>query len=186
METSESTRIPLSLDRPPFRFSFLGPFSLSPSLFCCSLLPCFLALLILLFLLSPFLFLSRCSSLLPLAKVQRRGLPVADDQRGFPFSTPCCCCCCAAATAPPPFSSLPSSSLFSRALGTTGMIILRGEIRRGLRRREREDSVSTNANALGSSYPRGRQTQRSVEPSAMVVTFLSCDLKDSLPSRRRN
>jgi len=53
------------------------------------------------------------------AKVQRRGLPVVDDQRGFPFSTPCC-----AATTLPPFSSLPSSSLFFHASSSIRMIIL--------------------------------------------------------------
>jgi len=73
--------------------------------------------------LPPFFFVA-----LRFAKVQRRGLPVVDDQRGFPFSTPCCCAAAATAAAPSPFSSLPSSSLFSRTLGTTGMIILREKI----------------------------------------------------------
>lgn len=70
--------------------------------------------------------LPRSSSLLrgAFAKVQRRGLPVADDQRGFPFSTPCCCAA----------ASLLSVS-FSRALGSTGMIILREKIRRDLHER---------------------------------------------------
>lgn len=59
------------------------------------------------------------------AKVQRRGLPVVDDQRGFPFSTPCCC---ATIATPPPSSSLPSSFLFFHVLGSTGMIILNEKI----------------------------------------------------------
>lgn len=59
------------------------------------------------------------------AKVQRRGLPVVDDQRGFSFSTPCCC---ATIAAPPPSSSLPSSFLFFHVLGSTGMIILNEKI----------------------------------------------------------
>lgn len=116
---ADSSSLPLIASGPvyPQTLPFLSLSSHRP--------PCPFALRILLFLLFT---LSLFSSLLPLAKVQRRGLPVADDQRGFPFSTPCCCCCCVAA--PPPSSSLPSSSLFSRALGT---IILRDEIRRGFR-----------------------------------------------------
>lgn len=84
--------------------------------------PCPFAIRILLFVLPISLSLSSLFSVaLRSAKVQRRGLPVVDDQRGFPFSTPCCC---AATTTALPSSSLPSSSLFFRALGSTGMIIL--------------------------------------------------------------
>lgn len=121
------------------------------------LLPCFLSLLLLLksftlgfsFLALLALSLSVSSSLsflslsllrsllfsvaLRSAKVQRRGLPVVDDQRGFPFSTPCCCT--ATIATPPPSSSLPSSSLFFRALGSTRMIILHEKIQRELHER---------------------------------------------------
>lgn len=91
-------------------------------------------LCILLFVLPlPFSLSSFFSVALRSAKVQRRGLPVVDDQRGFPFSTPCCCA--ATTTAPPPFSSLPSSSLFFGALGSTGIIILYEKIQRELHER---------------------------------------------------
>lgn len=115
----------------------LSPFLYSLFLFS-SCPPCPFAIRILLFVLPlPFSLSSLFSVALRSAKVQRRGLPVVDDQRGFPFSTPCCCCCCCAATtaAPPPSSSLPSSSLFFRALGSTGMIILYEKIQRELHER---------------------------------------------------
>lgn len=64
------------------------------------------------------------------AKVQRRGLPLMDDQRSFPFSMPCCCAATTAAL--PPSSSLPFSSLFFHTLSSIGMIILREKIRREL------------------------------------------------------
>lgn len=103
-----------------FHFSvrFLSSLFLSFSL----CLPSLFTLCILLFALSP---------LRTLAGMQRRrGLPVTDDQRGFPFSTSCCC------TVPlPSFFSLPTSSLFSRALDSTGIIILHERIRRSLRAR---------------------------------------------------
>lgn len=75
-------------------------------------------------------------SLVPLlrcTKVQRRGLPVVDDQRGFPFSTLYCCAATTAALLPS--FSLLSSSLFFRALGSTGMIILYEKIQRELHER---------------------------------------------------
>lgn len=82
---------------------------------------------------SPFLsFVPLCVALRS-AKMQHRGLPVVDDQRGFPFSTPCCCA--ATTAAPPPSSSLPSSSLFFHALGSTRMIILYEKIQRELHER---------------------------------------------------
>lgn len=96
--------------------------------------PCPFAIRILLLVLPiPFSLSFLFSVALRPAKVQRRGLPVVDDQRGFPFSTPCCCA--ATTTAPPPSSSLPSSSLFFRALGSTGMIILYEKIQRELHER---------------------------------------------------
>lgn len=178
-ETSESTRIPRSLPAGLARFV---PSRVPPD-FPLSVAPSFLryssplaGLLALLLSVSssssssPFL-----SSLLPLAKMQRRGLPVADDQRGFPFSTPCCCCCAAATIVPPPSSSLPSSSLFSRALGSTRMIILREEIRRDLRV-ERLRGVDARARGYrvderveyAWAYPRARRTRRAVESPVIV------------------
>lgn len=94
--------------------------------------------------LSLLLLLLRLAPTRAFAKVQHAEVfQSVDDQRGFPFSTPSCCCCCCCAASPPPSFSLPSSSLFSRALGTTGMIILRERIRRRLHEKERLSSSSS-------------------------------------------
>lgn len=113
-------------------FSFSVPL-LFVSLFFLPSLPFPFAIRILLLVLPlPFSLSFLCVALRS-AKMQHRGLPVVDDQRGFPFSTPCCCA--ATTAAPPPSSSLPSSSLFFHALGSTRMIILYEKIQRELHER---------------------------------------------------